>query len=149
MPRQRIEYCKDIVSPGYGRLGLFHHLVHRLAWCVNMAAVFSGADVFLSSFMIILTFLQSVLSFLYSTDIAVCNFWCFCFNIFCIRRHPRRTQEDHMSMEASWMYKECRVGMEELQLVPEPWRGVETGVATYMTNDNMKPYRSYLYLTKI
>ena len=139
VPRKRVEYCREIVTPGYSGLGLFHHLTHRLAMIVNIVAAFSGADALLSSFMVIITFLQCILSYLYSTDIALCNCCCLCINIVLIRRQPR------LSLENSWMYEEWRVGPEEMGLVQEPWRGAGGGhLPRY---DDMGSYQDYLYLT--
>ena len=64
VPRNRVEYCGDIVRPGYGRLGLFHHSVHKLALGVNFTAVFAGADLYFGIVMIIIAFLQSIFSYL-------------------------------------------------------------------------------------
>ena len=135
VPRKRVEYCREIVTPGYAGLGLFHHLIHRLAMIVNIAAAFSGADAFLSSFMVIITFLQCILSYLYSTDIALCNCCCLCINIVLIRRQPR------LSLENSWMYEEWRVGPEK-----EPWGGEARG-GHLPRYDDMGSYQDYLYLT--
>ena len=117
-------------------MGLFHHLIHRLAMIVNIAAAFSGADAFLSSFMIIITFLQCILSYLYSTDIALCNCCCLCINIVLIRRQPR------LSLENSWMYEEWRVGPEE-----DPWVGEGARGRHLPRYDDMGSYQDYLYLT--
>ena len=147
VPRKKIEYCGDMISPGFRGLGLFHYQLHTVAMAVNVAALYSGADVYLSSFMVIITFLQCILSYLYSTDIAICHCCCQCFSIFLIRRHPRGGEDPLLSLKKSWLYEEWRVGTEERELVQEPGRRKEQGLELQTAEGSMGSYVNYLYLT--
>ena len=137
IPRKKVEYCGEIIIPDYRGLEMFHYLVHMVAMVVNIAAAFCGADIYLSILMIIITLLQSILSYLYSTDIALCFCFCIFCNIFLVRRQPR----GDMLMEASWMYEEWRLDNDRMELVirhEEPDKTLQ---------NIMGSYKDYLYLT--
>ena len=142
IPRKKVEYCGKIISPQFNGLDLFHYLVHMLALAINIGAAFCGADRYLSISMIIITFIQSILSYLYSTDIAICFCFCFCVNIFLVRRLPSSEQD----LERSWMYEEWRLGTERIELVPEPWMGEEK-CHEETRQHNFGSYTDYLFLT--
>ena len=85
--REHIQLCFDICHP-CDSLKIWHHILHRNAFMLNIISICIGADLIFSIPCTILCFIQCILSYLYSEDIVLFGAPCCCFQFWFIRRYP-------------------------------------------------------------
>ena len=93
--RKGRQLCCDICSP-CNALRMFHHLEHRGAFFANLICAILGVELYVSIPLTLLTFTQTIISYLYAEDVAVCGFPICCAYLLFVRRYP---QEDFDAMD--------------------------------------------------
>jgi len=91
--RKDKDHCCGICIPCNG-LRMFHHLEHRAAFIVNLLCAIMGVDLYFSIPMVLLTFAQTIISYLYAEDIVLCGMPLCCVQLLFIRRYPKDTEQE-------------------------------------------------------
>ena len=86
--RNKRDNCCTIFSP-CNALRMFHHLEHRAGFIVNIVCATFGVELYFTIPLILLTFTQIIISYLYAEDIVLCTFPLCCVQLFFIRRYPQ------------------------------------------------------------
>jgi len=89
--RKDRDNCCKICSP-FNALRMFHHMEHRAAFIVYLVCVIMGVDLYFSIPLLLLTFAQTIISYLYAEDIVLCGLPLCCVQLFFIRRYPKEEQ---------------------------------------------------------
>ena len=93
--RPKRERCFALCCPWNG-LRMFHHLEHRAGFIVFLVCAILGVELYFTIPLILLTFAQIIISYLYAEDIMLCALPICCVNLYFIRRYP---QEEFGGME--------------------------------------------------
>jgi len=96
--RKNRQCCFEICTP-CNALRIFHHLEHRGAFIVNLICAILGVDFYFSIPLVILTLAQTILSYLYAEDIALCGIPICCFYLLFIRRYPKEDSDIEMRVD--------------------------------------------------
>ena len=91
--RKSRDNCCGICSP-CNALRMFHHLEHRAAFIVNLLCAILGVDLYFSIPLVLLTFTQTIISYLYAEDIVLCGLPICCVHFLFIRRYPQEELGD-------------------------------------------------------
>ena len=76
---------------------LFHHLEHRAGFIVFLVCAILRVELYFTVPLILLTFAQVIISYLYADDIVLCALPLCCVQFLFIRRYP---QEEFGGMDA-------------------------------------------------
>jgi len=90
--RKGHQFCCDICSP-CNALRMFHHLEHRGAFLVNLVCAVLGVELYLSIPLVLLTFSQTIISYLYAEDVVLCGLPLCCVYLLFVRRYPQEEIE--------------------------------------------------------
>ena len=91
--RKGRQLCCDICSP-CNALRMFHHLEHRGAFLVNLVCAILGVELYFSIPLVFLTLAQTIISYLYAEDVALCGLPICCAYLLFVRRYPQEDLED-------------------------------------------------------
>ena len=91
--RKGRQLCCDICSP-CNALRMFHHLEHRGAFLINLACAIMGVELYFSIPLVFLTFTQTIISYLYAEDVAICGLPICCAYLLFVRRYPQEELDD-------------------------------------------------------
>jgi hypothetical protein len=91
--RKGRQLCCDICSP-CNALRMFHHLEHRGAFLINLACAIMGVELYFSIPLVFLTFTQTIISYLYAEDVAICALPICCAYLLFVRRYPQEELDD-------------------------------------------------------
>eukprot|EP00092_Neocalanus_flemingeri_P005288 GFUD01005692.1.p1 GENE.GFUD01005692.1~~GFUD01005692.1.p1 ORF type:complete len:245 (-),score=46.20 GFUD01005692.1:71-805(-) len=86
--RKGRQFCCDICTP-CNALRMFHHLEHRGAFVINLACAIMGVELYFSIPLTLLTLAQTIISYFYAEDIALCGFGICCAYLLFVRRYPQ------------------------------------------------------------
>ena len=87
------QYCCNICSP-CNALRMFHHVEHRGAFIVNLVCACLGVEFYFSIPLVILTFSQTIISYLYAEDLVLCGLPVCCVYLLFVRRYPQEDMVD-------------------------------------------------------
>jgi len=93
--RKGRQFCCDICSP-CNALRMFHHLEHRAAFLINLICAILGVKLYFSIPLTLITFAQTIISYLYAEDVVLCGSGACCIHLMFIRRYP---QEDFDTLD--------------------------------------------------
>merc|ERR1712059_63068 len=89
------EFCCSICTPS-SSLMMFHHLEHRFAFLLNLVCLLLGVPLPASLPLVVVTLIQTILSYLYSEDLALCGLNLCCLHLVWVRRTPRDHGDEEM-----------------------------------------------------
>jgi len=93
--RKGRQFCFDICSP-CNALRMFHHLEHRAAFVINLVCAILGVKLYFSIPLTLITFAQTIISYLYAEDVTLCGVGICCIQLLFVRRYP---QEDFDTLD--------------------------------------------------
>jgi len=93
--RKKRDNCCNICTP-CNALRMFHHLEHRAGFIIFLVCACLGVNPAFSVPLVLLTFAQVIISYLYAEDIVLCALPLCCVQFLFIRRYP---QEEMGGME--------------------------------------------------